>query len=652
MKKIKKHYAKKKHSRKSVSYFSFYRLLIYASIIALVFVIAFFRNAQQNKSAQASVNANGRGFFFGSNIHTDVLPSNELDAIVAGATNAHFTMLRGGDTFANIAPVSSDTATWNWARQDAWVTKTTAAGITPMVNLLYGAPWLDANPLNSNETLVNKNAFILAFGSFAYEVANRYKPANVNNLPIVTYFNIWNESSLTIFFNWGPDEFARLFAEASYRVKQANPNAVVSFDVHAIDWMYSYNYTAENQTGSTYMPRVLSKTVTLQYNGQSVSVIDLADLLQAHSYPDRTSDIPEDILSVRKELHDPFSDINAYLTHTYVNILGQKYGYGPVRGRKRYMLTENGWYSSQSGCTPGHWVTDSKQAGLIIRTLLNVLANPLIEGYLQYDMKDDGTIPSCTSDTTEHGYGLSRYVLNPDGSLNIKPSYTAYKTTTETLNGTNFVSETKTIIDSNQKIINYKFMSSDGIKTVWALVRPNSLKPLATLDTTTTSSVTLSVSAPTVTQVNLDGSTQVLTASNSSIAVNVSENPIFIVQEGSLVPTDTPTPVQPTPTPTSIPTPTPTPKGSYFIIITTPQDGAILTGGGSIAVGPIASYTNNTKNIKIFVDGVEKKFCNYPTNSCSVWLNLAPGVHTIYATGYDKATPSNFTTSPTITVTR
>lgn len=612
-----------------------YSIIVILSLLAILAISYIFKTGRIN-TVHASVNANGRRFFFGSNIHPNKLSSTELSAVVTSAQQANFTMLRGGDTFARIAP-TSDVSLWNWAVEDDFVNTTTSKGITPMMSLSYGAPWLAADPLNSAETLQNKNDFIKAFGDYSYEVANRYKPGNANGLPTVTYFNVWNEPSLPQFFNWGTDEFARLFAESSYRIKQANPNAVVSFDVHAIDYMYSYKYSPENQTGTTFMPRVTSKTVTLQYNGQTVQVVDYVDMYTTHSYPDRTSNIPENLLG--KEISTPFTDFNNYLTHTYQGVAGQRYGYGPVRGAKRFLVGENGWFACPTNTINGHYVSEPKQAALIVRTLLNLISNPLIEGYLQYDMRDDGTGTGCinTNGESENFYGLVRYNFI-GGKADPKPSYNAYKLAIETLDGTNIVGKQITTIDTSRKIFNYQFASTDGSKTVWALVRANSAAPLGNLDPTV-SQVTLTVTTPTVTMIYLDGTSQVLTASNNSVQVAVSENPVFVVQQTNVLPTNTPTLVPPTATPSptvSLPTltPTPTPMNSSIVAnIYAPANGTIYNSGVSINIKTSASYNGGTvNNIQISFDGVVKKTCAYTTSSCDYSIlstGLSLGQHTI-----------------------
>lgn len=617
--------------------------LIFAPI---VFLFNFF---SKPPSLFAAVNTNTRTFFFGSNAHFELYSTDVKAAAITSATVAHFNMLRGGDIFAHIAPTSSDTATWNWSEEDAFVTQTTSNGITPLVNLSYNVPWLSADTKNPNETLANKNEFIKAFGDYSYEVANRYKPGNANNFPVVTYFNIWNEPSLSQFFGWGPDEFARVFAEASYRVKQANPNAVVGFDVHAIDHMYSYNITAENQTGSTFMPRVLSKSVALQYNGQIISVIDYVDLLESHSYPDRTSDIPEDLLGQHKEISSAFTDIDAYLTHTYQNTTGQKYGYGPTRGAKRYMLTENGWFACPTGTPSGSYVSEPKQAALVIRSLLNVLSNPLVEGYLQYDMKDDGTGTGCTNTNgeSENFYGLTRYNL-VNGALDPKPVFTAYKTAIEIIDNTNFLSKNITTIDADQKIFNYKFISADTTKTVSALVRANALTPLGVLNTTS-SPVTIPVNpTATVKKVSLYGIETPLAVTDGFVTLAVTEEPVFVVESttepvSTPTPTVTPTPDSPTNTPTPGPTFTPTPTvppSPFFVDIYVPNDNLTVyaANASGFNMKSTASYYSVTVNgMKVFLDGVVKKSCLYSTFSCDAYISfagIANGSHTLRVEAY------------------
>lgn len=597
--------------------------------------------------AHAAFNSDNNGFFFGTNIHNDLITSPELDAILVGSQDLHMTMTRGGMSFADIAPTSSDTATWNWTKEDEWITKTTAKNIIPLVNIAYSAPWLPGNYLIQSETTANKNAMILGIGNYAYEVANRYKPGNANNLPVVNYYNVWNEPSLPQFFIWGPDDFARLVTEVSYRIKQANPNAQVGFNVHAVDYMYNYNLTLENQTGSTYVPRVLSKTVTLQYNGQQVSTIDYLDLMLTDSYPDRSGpDIPEDMFGQHKEMNSAFTDLNAYLTHTYGTTVGQRYGYGPVRGKKRYIIAESGWYACPSGLTPGNYVTEQKQAALIVRSMINVASNPLTEGYLQFDIRDDAQGTDCinTNFESENFYGLARYTLI-NGALNPKLSYTAYKTTVETLDNTNSLSKQITTIDTNHKIFHYKFASTDGTKTVSAFVRADATKPLGVLDTTA-SSVTIPVTVPQVTRININGTTQILSAVNNSITLSVTENPFFILYSADPTVTAPPTPTDgPTPTNTPIPTPTSPPASDAYtkprVQIFTLSDGQQVpsTDTQVTIYATSGSINGNITGMKIFVNHAIVKDCPN-TNQCSgLWKygTLADGYYIVTVQATDAS---------------
>jgi len=649
---------------KPILFFSFLSL----GVVLLALVAYQFSNKTSN--AIAGVNANPTPFFFGSGVHPEnyyLEPVNQYGSTPRtledferwnrSAKAASLTMLRGGIRYEFIA-TSSESENWDWTAQDAYTNGLVTHGIEPLMLLLGYPTWL-TGPNVANATQAQKDQFIAEYGKFAGLFADRYKNS-------VTYYEIWNEPTLTFFWNWNKTDFARLLAEASYQIKLVDPTAKVMFDVHALDHMInpSLPYTGQG----TFMVQVLNSTVPIS-NGTSVQVIDSVDILAPHSYPDRTNDIPEDMLGGRFQMSYFYDYMDGYL----------KSKYGTVRGKKQYISTETGWSSRATGSYSGRWVSEEKQGALLVRSALNLMSTQHVKGFIQYDLQDDGT----STNNYEHWYGMTRF--NPDSSGNLIPkaTHTATKTLIQALDGTSFVSKTIETKTADKKVYLYFFANSDGSKKVWAVVLANALTPLGVINIATTYSTTIQTTSPTITLMRLDGTTQQLAAPNNLLTLTVNEKPVFIVETSiasqlptptptsstttSSSPTDTPTPIDPTsltstplnptatltPVPTATPTPTTPPQQSAsFIQITNPQDGARLTGAISVIAGPTSTYTNNTQKIKIYIDGALKKDCNYATNSCSYYWTPTTGTHTIYATGYDKANPSNFTTSSTITVTR
>jgi hypothetical protein len=645
-------------------FFSFIGL----GIVLLAFVFYQFNKKPDN--AIAGVNANPTPFFFGSGVHPEnyyLEPVNQYGSTPRtledferwnrSAKDGKLNMLRGGMRYEFIA-TSSNSAEWEWTGQDAYTNGLVSHGIEPLMVLLGYPTWL-VSPNVATATQAEKDRFILEYGKFAGLFAERYG----NN---VTYYEVWNEPSLPFFWNWNKTDFARLLAEASYKIKQADPTAQVMFDVHALDHMInpSVAYTGQG----SFMVQVLNSTVP-RSDGTSVLVLDAVDILAPHSYPDRTNDIPEDMLGGRFQMSKFYEYMDGYL----------KWKYGNTRGKKIYLPTETGWSSRASGSYSGRWVSEEKQAALLIRTALNVMSVPMVEGFIQYDLQDDG----INTNEYEHWYGMTRFTTDNSGNLVPKPAHTAFKTLVTTLDGTNFVSKTVATKTTDKKVYTYYFESPDSSKKVWAVNLANALTPLGVINTTNVYSTTIQTTSPTVTLIRLDGTTQRLNAPNNLLTISVNENPLLIVESSVFTPvatatptsipstngeepaptssTVTPTPTsitsQATPTPTTaiIPTPTPTlasQSSSSFIVITNPQNGATLTGAISVTAAPTAAYLGNTQKIKIYIDGVLKKDCNYATNTCSYYWNPPVGTHTIYATAYEKANATNFTTSTTITVTR
>lgn len=672
IKKVKKtaHLLRKKKvtARKSKKTFSlkrFFGIFVVAVLIAVVFYYRFSHPNSSNHSV-AGINANPIPFYFGTVVHPEnyyLTPNNiygstprtieDFTRWNSATKNAKLTMQRGSMRFENIA-VSSDEASWDWAAEDKYMQGLKTNGIEPFVTLHGNPTWL-ASPLTSTVTQTQKDQFILEYGKFAERFAIRYKDQ-------VAYYEIWNEPTLLQFWNWTKVDFARLLAEAAYKIKLVDPTAVVSFDTHALDHMINPSLPYGSQ--GTFMVQVLGMTVP-RSNGTSIQVIDAVDMLAPHSYPDRTSDIPEDLLGGRFQMSYFYEYMDGYL----------KWKYGSTRGKKMYMQSETGWSARTTNLTSGRWVSEEKQGALLVRTALNLMSTPLIEGFIQYDLQDDG----INNNDYEHKYGLTQFSPNNQGNLVAKASLTAFSTLITTLDHTNFVSKTVTPINSDKKLYNYYFASPTGDKKVWALTLANALTPLGAINTTTVQLATIQTTAPTVTLVRLDGSTQQLSAPGNLLTITVNENPVFIVDtstnsliltptptspseftiatptpqstnsNGSITPTSTPTA---TPTSIALPTSTPTQSSGGFITITSPANGTKLTGGISVSAVPTTPYTNNVQKIKIYIDNVLKKDCNYATNVCSYYWTPTVGIHSIYATGYDKASTPNFSTSSTITVTR
>jgi len=494
------------------------------SILCVVFVCMY--SITQNAFASSSGNTINGTFYVGTNTHAEDIylkadPANMVHPLTTGprtladydrwlqtASASGMTMVRSAMTFDSIATSSADQSTWNWTDMDRWINKVTSAGLEPLVLVGYGAPWL-ADPLDATATSGARLEFANEFGKYAGALAARYGDR-------VKYYEVWNEPSLTTFYQWGRQDFTQILVEASYKIKAADSDAKVMYDVHALDSLINPSLAFGGQGG--FSAQMLNFSVT-RSDSTSVQGIDAVDIIAGHSYPDRTSDIPEDLLSGRFQMAHFYNYFQAFLRNTY----------GATRGEKKFFHTETGWSSRASSLT-SRWVSEAKAATLLVRSAVNLMSAPNLQSFIQYDISDDGV------DTNEYeqNYGITFFAPDGNGNLVAKQGLTAMATMTDVLAGTNFVSTTSATITSDQKKWTYQFANSSTGRKVWAVVLANALTPLGSLDTSTTSTIDLSPSTSTVTIRQLSGTATNATVSNGSVTVVVSENMQFVMEPATI----------------------------------------------------------------------------------------------------------------------
>lgn len=118
---------------------------------------------------------------------------------------------------------------WNWKVADAYVTRTLAAGMRPLMVLGITPEWASLNP--SYETYVGRGAYsppahMEDWATYCREAARRYKGR-------VNHFEIWNEpnnndlSDEGFFFKGNVKQYLEMLRVAYRAVKEGNPDAIV-----------------------------------------------------------------------------------------------------------------------------------------------------------------------------------------------------------------------------------------------------------------------------------------------------------------------------------------------------------------------------------------------------------------------------------------
>jgi hypothetical protein len=495
---------------------------LYILLVGVLCIVSFLYVKTHDAYASSTGNAINGTFYVGTNTHAEDIylkadPATMVQPLTAGsrtladydrwlqtASASGMTMVRSAITFDSIATSSADQSTWNWTDMDRWINKVTSAGLEPLVLVVYGAPWL-ADPLDATATSGAKLEFAVEFGKYAGALAARYGDR-------VKYYEVWNEPSLSTFYMWGREDFTRILVEASYQIKLNDADAKVMYDVHALDSLVNPSLSFGGQGG--FSAQMLNYTIS-RSDGQSIQGIDAVDIIAGHSYPDRTSDIPEDMLSGRFQMAHFYNYLQAFLRNRY----------GATRGEKKFFHTETGWSSRATSLT-SRWVSEAKAATLLVRSAVNLMTTPNMQSFIQYDISDDG----ADTDEYEQNYGITFYAPDNDGNLVAKQGLTAMATMSDVLAGTNFVSTTSATLTSDTKNWTYQFANPTSGRKVWAVVLANALTPLGSLNTTTTSTVDLAPTTSNVTIRQLDGTTSNATVTNGSVTVVTSENMQFIME--------------------------------------------------------------------------------------------------------------------------
>lgn len=512
-----------------------------ATVMAVLVVLTLL--AQVNSPASTAATAEP-AFYFGSTIHPEAIyfkpsptridvsrPGNrspeDLELEARAAQRAGIRLLRSGvmwDAIETAPGVRS------WALQDRFVDTARRYGIEPLIIIAYGVPWL-ADPVVPDPSPAAVDAFIAAYADFAGATAARYRGR-------VRYYELWNEPSLDMFWAWGRPAFARLVVEASARIRAADPAAKLMINVHALDHLIVPSLS--NASQGTFIVQVLDMTVR-RSDGTSIQVVDAVDIIAGHAYPDRTADIPEDLLGY--EMATFYTRLDEYL----------RWKYGATRGAKGYWHTETGWATSV-------WqrrVSEAKQAALLARAALNLMSSGLVTAFVQYDVRDDG-LSTPEQPDVDHDYesnlGLLRFAPDAAGELVPKAAYTAQRVLVDTLAGATFA-ERRPATGAHV----YRFANTSTGRQLWALWAPDARAPLGEVSTRSLGYTLTGLSGSTVQLVRLDGTSQMLNVVGGAVALTLTEVPVFVVEVpgAPLPPTPTLPPI-PTPTPTLPPTPTPT----------------------------------------------------------------------------------------------
>ncbi|MEE2828417.1 MAG: hypothetical protein VX498_04445 [Myxococcota bacterium] len=259
---------------------------------------------------------------------------------------------------------------FDFTRPDRVVDATEAAGVDLLAILDYGNWWASS----SGDSTAPPDD-VVDFGNYAAAVAERYAGR-------VRHYEVWNEQNVGINF-WHPTEdpvgYAELLVEASARVRQADPEALVSF-------------------GGVFGPSLLLNTDGETFIRQVAEVLpdfgDHVDLMAFHPYryPFTAPEFTE--ADGQRSLATEICDM-----HSLVAELGA--------ADLPLWITELGWHTAMNSFAPG--VEPEVQAAYLVRSALISFAQG-VERYYWYTFRDSGT----ATDDQEQRFGL--YTFDPDPS--------------------------------------------------------------------------------------------------------------------------------------------------------------------------------------------------------------------------------------------
>ncbi|MFC9558652.1 glycosyl hydrolase [Agromyces sp. NPDC056965] len=179
----------------------------------------------------------------------------------------------------------------------------------------------------------------------------------------------------------------------------------------------------------------------------------------------------------------------------------KKYNHGES---KPIWITEQGW---AVGTASAIAVNEQTQAQSLSRSLLEAKAAGIAK-YFWYDLINDGT----QADHSEQNFGMLRRTSADATSINPKPSYVAYATTSRELTGADYVG---TVKSKDPAARGYRFAGTDGaITALWSADR-------------TPKPVTIKAEEP-ITAVDLMGAETVLEPIGGRLHLTLTDEPVFL----------------------------------------------------------------------------------------------------------------------------
>jgi hypothetical protein len=255
-----------------------------------------------------------------------------------------------------------------------------AAGTELLGILDYGNAWArsDGEVLAPPDDLGD-------FGTYAAAVAERYAGR-------VRHYEIWNEQNIGLTF-WRPSEdperYAELLVEASARVREVDPQALISF-------------------GGVFGPRLLLNTEGEEYIRQVAAALpELAqhiDIMAFHPYRYPFS---------APEVHSDSQDSLATEICSMRELVGEL-----GAPDMPLWITELGWHTALDSFSPG--VDDSTQGAYLARAALISLSQG-VQRFYWYTFRDSGT----ASDDQEQRFGMFTFDEIPGGEPEAQPKSAA-----------------------------------------------------------------------------------------------------------------------------------------------------------------------------------------------------------------------------------
>ncbi|MDH7571334.1 MAG: glycosyl hydrolase, partial [Armatimonadota bacterium] len=241
-------------------------------------------------------------------------------------------------------------------------------GIRPLVIFDYGNALYDGGAAPASREAVS------AFADYAYQLVRRYR----NHC---RHWEVYNEPNIG-FWKPRPDPraYARLLRATYMAAKRADPGCTVVGVCTA-------------GTDLSYIEAVLKE-----------GGLDYMDALSIHPY--RYPRAPEESRFV-----DALEQCRALL---------ERYG----GGGKPIWITEVGWPTHHDA----RGVSEETAADYLVRTYVQAMSLPFVQGVFWYDFQNDGTDPT----NNEHNFGLIRLDFTP------KAGYVAYGMMTRALAGKRF----------------------------------------------------------------------------------------------------------------------------------------------------------------------------------------------------------------------